>query len=387
MHVQQKTFSRKTVILFSVLGILTIISLFYDKQIFSFIFRFKNPILDNFFVLLTNYKLVIALFYLIPCIPLLKDRKRSYIPFILGSLAISFFLGYLLKNGIERIRPLFALDITPLVVETSYSFPSTHAVIVFACLPLFWKLFPKIRYLFLSLAILVGFSRIYIGVHYLSDVLGGALLGLLVGFLILFIKDEKIGEYTVEIKRQVLHIFYGAFMVLLLHLGYINRFGVIVIIIVGLVLSFISMKRKLPLIDWFLQNFDRNDKFPGWGAITFFIGILMVLYLFPLNIALASIMILTFGDSVATLVGKLWGKMRNPLNKKKTVEGTLAGMLFGAVGAVLFVSLSAAVIASIIAMLFEAIDGTYIKINDNILVPLVAGIVMKLGPELVRIVF
>ena len=65
-------------------------------------------------------------------------------------------------------------------------------MLVFAALPLLNKEFKKFRYIWLIFALLVGFSRAYFGVHYLSDVFTGAIIGYLIGLSMVMI-EEKYG--------------------------------------------------------------------------------------------------------------------------------------------------------------------------------------------------
>ena len=86
----------------------------------------------------------------------------------------------LLKHLIARSRPYDCiLGLIPLITPpTDYSFPSGHTAASFAVGALLFRKLPK-RYGIpaLVLAALIGFSRLYLGVHYPSDVLAGALLG------------------------------------------------------------------------------------------------------------------------------------------------------------------------------------------------------------------
>ncbi|MBU1975321.1 MAG: phosphatase PAP2 family protein [Nanoarchaeota archaeon] len=377
-------FTNRVIAMLALVLLALIISLFFDKTLFSALFSVRISSITSFFVVLTDARVLITVMYVIPCVYMLKDKRRNYIPFILGSLAISFAFSHLLKLGIERIRPFLTLDVSPILFEQTFSFPSNHATVAFAAIPILYFLFKQVKYLFLAFAILLAYSRIYLGVHYLSDVLAGVLLGLLIGYFMWYFKDQKVNDYSKEVKRQVLHAIWGSLTVLLLFLNYINVVHIVMIIIVGLILSYIATKRKVIIINWFLENFDRRSAIPGVGAITFFVGILVSIILFsrPVTvvspIALASIMVLTLGDSAATFFGIRFGKRKNPLNKKKTVEGTLAGMIFGFLGAMLFVPWYIALPGAVIAMLVEAIEGEAFKFSDNIAVPLVAGVVMGL---------
>ena len=90
----------------------------------------------------------------------------------------------LLKNLVHRIRPYVALEnLSILVSEPSdWSFPSGHATASFAAAWALFRLAPKkVGVPALLLAILIALSRLYVGVHYPTDVLAGAAIGILSG--------------------------------------------------------------------------------------------------------------------------------------------------------------------------------------------------------------
>ena len=105
----------------------------------------------------------------------------------------------ILKYSIQRPRP-FVQGIVTLLPGISdkasyhfldFSFPSFDTALVFCAIPLVWKFFPRFRYAWISFSILVGLSRIYFGVHFLSDVLFGGAMGLIIGLLVIQIENEK----------------------------------------------------------------------------------------------------------------------------------------------------------------------------------------------------
>jgi len=74
--------------------------------------------------------------------------------------------------------------------NTSYSFPSSHAVNIFAAAYFLSQPFKRLVPLFFGIAAIVAYSRIYIGIHYPLDVIGGAGIGLLIAWPMRRLKDE-----------------------------------------------------------------------------------------------------------------------------------------------------------------------------------------------------
>ncbi len=183
-----------------------------------------------------------------------------------------------------------------------------------------------------------------------------------------------------EVRRQVFHAIFGVLLAYLVYINFIDALVVFIMVIAGVGISVLSKDMNIPFFSWFLQRFERPEelrKFPGKGAIFFLTGVLVVLFLpFGKNIAAASIMILALGDSTSHIVGRYYGRIDHPLNKKLKLEGTVAGIIAGFFGSALFVSLPEAFLASLFAMIAEAVE---FRINereadDNIIVPVVAAL-------------
>ena len=92
-----------------------------------------------------------------------------------------------LKNLIARPRPFVTYEeVVPLAnILSEHSFPSGHTALVFSMAFVIYKLFPSVYgKVAITIACLVGFSRVYLGVHYPSDVLAGIIVGYVVSYII-----------------------------------------------------------------------------------------------------------------------------------------------------------------------------------------------------------
>lgn len=103
---------------------------------------------------------------------------------ILTALLITMTVVYSLKTLLDRPRPFLTIpEVISVECIFSPSFPSGHAA-RFAVLPgIQFEEKSRYRYIYLILSFIVGFSRIYLGVHYPSDVIVGWVLGYMIGFL------------------------------------------------------------------------------------------------------------------------------------------------------------------------------------------------------------
>jgi membrane-associated phospholipid phosphatase len=111
--------------------------------------------------------------------------KRAF-PLVALAATVSFFvasgLNAVIKDIVDRHRPPLSMDLEALVgLPGSPSFPSGHAMSAFAVAAAIAVLAPRTRWLVFGAAAVIGFSRVYLGVHYWIDVLAGAALGLAIG--------------------------------------------------------------------------------------------------------------------------------------------------------------------------------------------------------------
>jgi membrane-associated phospholipid phosphatase len=187
-----------------------------DTSLFFFInSNLRNSVFDSLmpFVTARPYLFFLPLYFWL----LLKDRKKAFIALILGfaALCVSDWTANMLKHYFERIRPCNVLAGVRILVGCtgSFSMPSNHAVNSFAFITPFYILSKnRIRYAFVAVAALVGFSRVYVGVHYPSDVIAGALLGIVLSICV-------IGLYSWSAKRSEREPYSTALIIFLLALG------------------------------------------------------------------------------------------------------------------------------------------------------------------------
>ena len=128
--------------------------------------------------------------------------------------------------------------------------------------------------------------------------------------------------------RKVFHLLIGAVFIISMFSFRELRWFFLAVLAIGTIISFIQERRKLPVITWFLDRYEkRTDRVPGEGPLTFFFGAVLVWFLFPRDIATAAVMALTFGDPLACVTGSLLGGPTLPWNRNKTWMGTATFIL------------------------------------------------------------
>lgn len=182
--------------------IFIIIIVLYETQIMKFIESMRNEYLDYIFLSVSFASNIFLIFFFLTTIFLWKEHKRRWIFPLWMSFFLSAIISYLIKIIVRRPRPFETGTVSVLNIlfyfmrnnfnKWNFSFPSFQAVLVFAAIPILNKEFKKFRYVWIIFAFLVGFSRVYFGAHYLSDLLAGAAIGYLIGYLMVVV-EEKYG--------------------------------------------------------------------------------------------------------------------------------------------------------------------------------------------------
>jgi len=175
-----------------------------DTRLFLFLNSFNNEVFD----IVMSYITITATwipFYILLIYFIYKKYKFKYGSYILIFLILSiaaadFGSVHLFKNVFHRLRPCHNIDLQDLIHLVNskcggqFGFISSHAANVFS-IAMFISLLFKNKYVWISMmiwAMLISYSRIYLGVHYPGDILGGALWGMLVSYLFYSINKRLI---------------------------------------------------------------------------------------------------------------------------------------------------------------------------------------------------
>lgn len=140
----------------------------------------KSPILDTLMVFGAEY--LIFLTFLLIIIFFLKGgtKEKKVALFLIIATTVELVLVKTIRLFFYEPRPFVTLPITPLVLhEANASFPSMHTTIMATIAFTYYFYKSKYTPLFLVFMLWVGFARIFVGVHYPLDILGGIITGFL----------------------------------------------------------------------------------------------------------------------------------------------------------------------------------------------------------------
>lgn len=156
-----------------------------EMSILYAIQQLHTPLLTTLMIMLTNIGNGGAVWAVIAISCLFFTKSRPAGIAILVALVLSFIVGNeILKNLVMRSRPCWIDPSVPLLIHVpkDYSFPSGHTFSAFAAASALYFSHRRLGIWALILAALIGFSRLYLFVHFPTDVLAGAFLGLGAGY-------------------------------------------------------------------------------------------------------------------------------------------------------------------------------------------------------------
>lgn len=190
-----KTWLKRTIIV-SILIIAFLVSFLIDKQFALFINLLKNPVLDVFFSFLMTIEESFAFYVIVILLTLsllVLKKRRNIAPYII-SILITLGLAFILKGTIQRPRPDMA---------DNQSFPSGHTTLLFTSLPFLEKKnFRWITILWLILSIVFILARLWLGYHYLSDVMASLVLSFGISFIVKGIFEKITGKKIQKRKKK-----------------------------------------------------------------------------------------------------------------------------------------------------------------------------------------
>lgn len=181
-----------------------------DRELFLFLNNLGNPGWDLFWNTLTHKWTSIPLYILL--IYLLYrslGAKGAVITVLLvaGMITITDQLANVFKDGFERLRPCRQEGVMEYARFVAircgqYGYFSAHAASS-AALTVYLgfilrPFYSKILYILIFWALMVAYSRIYVGVHYPGDVLTGIVLGCLIGWIFYFVQQRLMKKYVAE---------------------------------------------------------------------------------------------------------------------------------------------------------------------------------------------
>lgn len=152
--------------------------------------KWRNKWFDRLMPMITAAGNLGIIWIVISVFLISKKDYRILGNMIIVGLIITTIVGEgIIKNVVRRKRPYHGDDNRKLLISKpiTYSFPSGHTASSFAVAAIFIKTDNAASFGIITLATLIAFSRIYLGVHYPSDVLGGAIIGFICGMVTVFI--------------------------------------------------------------------------------------------------------------------------------------------------------------------------------------------------------
>ena len=163
---------------------------FIDLNVLNFFVSISNKgfhILDSIMIFFTVLGDDGHIFIATSIILLIFKKTRSLGILLAISLLLTLAVSSILKHEVHRLRPYEVFTNIKLLVDkpSSSSFPSGHASAAFAAFGVFWFTKNKYRYFVFLVSFLILLSRLYLNVHFFSDVLIGGLIGLFISWTII----------------------------------------------------------------------------------------------------------------------------------------------------------------------------------------------------------
>lgn len=172
-----------------------------DLSITHFVINnMSNGILNFLMPLITKLGNGGFIWIFLSLILIINKKYRKIGILTLVAIATNYLIGdIIIKHIVERLRPFLVDTNIHLLIKapSSYSFPSGHSGSSFAAATILGIYFKKYRPYLYIFATLLAFSRVYLGVHFFTDVLVGAILGTIVALIVNYIYKKYFNKKTI----------------------------------------------------------------------------------------------------------------------------------------------------------------------------------------------
>ena len=169
-----------------------------DMEILRFIYNnLRNPVIDRVMIAFTLLGDLGVVWILISLFLLASKKYRKTGMMTICALILSTVLGSgILKYLIQRPRPFVFDPAVEILISKplSYSFPSGHTASSFAAAGILFRELKRYRIYAVVLATLIAFSRMYLFVHYPTDIIGGITLGLICSEIVIYSFSQYSGN-------------------------------------------------------------------------------------------------------------------------------------------------------------------------------------------------
>lgn len=179
-----------------------------NQSVFQFIHQFagRSVVMDDLGIFFANYLPYLLVLGFLVLTWYERDWRRKLYVFIEGALAVVLARGLvteIIRFFYYHPRPFDFYNFAPLISESGSSFPSGHAAFFFALAMVVWYVNRTWGIWYLILSCVNGIARIYVGVHWPLDILGGIAVGVLCALFIRWLlKNSREKLYDEKISSQ-----------------------------------------------------------------------------------------------------------------------------------------------------------------------------------------
>lgn len=186
-----------------------------DNSVLNFLISIRTEFLNDLFAFFSNIGSggIVWIFTALILLIFRRTRKAGFV--LLLAIGVTALINnFVIKIIVDRARPFITNDAIKTIIAKpkGASFPSGHASSSFAAAAILLKYLRKKGLFGFAVAMLISFSRIYFGVHYLSDIIAGAVEGVVIAFVVSFAFEgiySKIRTSRLNKVNEKITVFHG----------------------------------------------------------------------------------------------------------------------------------------------------------------------------------